>query len=32
VKSEEIEASLPTRLDDKPENTPSSVRTLRLVQ
>jgi integrase len=32
VKSEEIEASLPTRLDDKPENTPSPIRALRLVQ
>ena len=32
VRSEEIEASLPTRLDDNPENSISPVRTLRLVK
>lgn len=32
VRSEEIEASLPTRLEDKIENIPPHVRTLRLVK
>lgn len=32
VRSEEVEASLPTRLDDKIENTPAPIRALRLVK
>ena len=32
VRSEEVEASLPTRLDDKMENMPAPVRALRLVK